>query len=212
LENGHNPALPGENQSPWLAWEELFAGLPTPPLVTPLLPKADAGQLRQAPGSAQWTEENINHLDGITNSALTPSPGHVPMAIAQRAATQYTAVANPGLVNGSQNPWQSEALDDPWEEKTLNPPRINQPRGTRQLNSVGEVIRNPRQEQELETAFDWIEAQVQSLGYDKHILVWCLEWLDRLVYWLEQGIEKVWHWLRQKFGQAESSSLGKLPD
>ena len=41
--------------------------------------------------------------------------------------------------------------------------------------------------------FNWIETQAQSLGYDKHILVWCLEWLDRLVYWLEKGAEKIWY-------------------
>jgi hypothetical protein len=100
---------------------------------------------------------------------------------------------------------QSGILMDPWEEKDLNSIPITETpkqRHPRQLNSTKNIIPNPREFQELETAFDWIEAQAQSLGYDKHILVWCLEWLDRLVYWLEQGLAKIWHWLRQIFTTA----------
>lgn len=207
LENGHSPALPGENQSPWLAWEDLFSGLPTPPLVTPLLPKVSADQSDQANGSEPWTEESLETPHCPSNFSLAHSPRNVPMVIPQRYATRCAAGANPVLVDNHQSSWRSGIVDDPWQERSLEYPRTNRPRknSPRQLNSTKEIIRNPRQEQDLETAFDWIEAKAQSLGYDKHILVWCLEWLDRLVYWLEQGIEKIWHWLQKIFGEAEST-------
>lgn len=196
LENGHNSALPEKNQSPWLAWEDLFSGLPMPPLATPLLPQAISGD--QSEHSLPWTEENLGDVHSPDNFSLTYSPRNVPMEI--------SAEGNHSL--GRNLHAQSGILMDPWEENGLNMIPITETpkqRHPRQLNSTKNIIPNPREFQELETAFDWIEAQAQSLGYDKHILVWCLEWLDRLVYWLEQSLAKIWHWLQQIFTTAESA-------
>ena len=44
----------------------------------------------------------------------------------------------------------------------------------------------------LDTAFDWVEADVSASGYIKHPLEKILEWLDKLIFWLEQLWEKLW--------------------
>jgi hypothetical protein len=44
----------------------------------------------------------------------------------------------------------------------------------------------------LETAFDWLEAEVTSAGYVKHPLEQILELLDRFILWLEQLLAKFW--------------------
>jgi hypothetical protein len=48
-----------------------------------------------------------------------------------------------------------------------------------------------------EHAPDWIETQATPTGYVKHPLEHILEWLDRLILWLEDAIANLWHWLRQ---------------
>ena len=202
---GNNPALPGENSSPWLAWEELFADLPMPAMVTPLLGQGN-GQPAGINVPGQWTEESIENPHNFAlvpgNNSPAIAPGH---RSRKRPSRKQSALVNsvfpgtPGMV--AQDPWLEEdwALDE-LEEKVVSAQGEIKPQG-KLLHSTGKMTNQRRSPQELETAFDWIETQAQSLGYDKHVLVWCLEWLDRLVYGLEQLLEKVWQWLRQKFGQ-----------
>ncbi|MBE9240399.1 hypothetical protein [Synechocystis salina] len=204
-EGVNNPALPGEHQSPWLAWEELFADLPMPAIVMPLLDQSSGTSAVISGGEhGQWTEETIENSH---NFALSVA-GKNPQAIApsrrrsKRPGRKKSALVNsvspgaPGMV--VQDPW----LEEDWglDEKVLSDQGEIKLKG-KLLHSSGQMANQRRSPQDLETAFDWIETQAQSLGYDKHVLVWCLEWLDRLVYGLEQLLEKVWQWLRQKFGQ-----------
>lgn len=46
---------------------------------------------------------------------------------------------------------------------------------------------------------DWIETQAKSTGYVKHPLVYILEWLDRLIHWLEEWGVKFYKFVRKKF-------------
>ncbi|AIE73954.1 MULTISPECIES: hypothetical protein [unclassified Synechocystis] len=206
-EQGNNPALPGENASPWLTWEDLFADLPMPAMVTPLLGQGN-GPSMEASTIEQWTEESIENPNNFALSVPGNNPDHLSPAIApnrrgrKRPSRKKSALVNSvsphAAVKMVQDPW----LDEDWalDEKALSDQGEIKPKG-KLLQSTGQIASQRRSPQELETAFDWIETQAQSLGYDKHILVWCLEWLDRLVYGLEQLLEKVWHWLRQKLGR-----------
>ena len=51
-------------------------------------------------------------------------------------------------------------------------------------------------DESLETAFDWLEAEVKPVGYIKHPLEMVLEWLDRLILWLEEWATRIWRWLQ----------------
>ncbi|AGF52279.1 sll1858 [Synechocystis sp. PCC 6803] len=204
-EGGNNPVLPGENSSPWLAWEELFADLPMPAMVTPLLGQGN-GSATTAHTVEQWTEESIENphnfalVPGNNSPAIAPNRrGRKHPGRKQSALVNSVFPSPPGMV--AQDPWLEEdwALDE-LEEKVVSAQGETKPQG-KSLHSTGQMAHQRRSPQELETAFDWIETQAQSLGYDKHVLVWCLEWLDRLVYGLEQLLGKIWQWLRQKFGQ-----------
>ncbi|QUS59647.1 hypothetical protein [Synechocystis sp. PCC 7338] len=203
-EGENKPVLPGENSSSWLAWEELFADLPMPAMVTPLLGQGN-GATTGAHAVEQWTEESIENPH---NFALSVPGNHSPAIDApshrrsKHPGRKKSALVNsvspgvPGMV--VQDPW----LEEDWglDEKVLSDQGEIKPKG-QFLHSTGPMAKQQRSPQEVETAFDWIETQAQSLGYDRHVLVWCLEWLDRLVYGLEQLLAKVWQWLRQKFGQ-----------
>ncbi|GBF80662.1 hypothetical protein [Aphanothece sacrum] len=45
---------------------------------------------------------------------------------------------------------------------------------------------------------DWIETKAKSTGYVKHPLVYILEWLDRLIHWLEEWGVKFYKFVRKK--------------
>ncbi|ACK66490.1 hypothetical protein PCC8801_2481 [Rippkaea orientalis PCC 8801] len=44
---------------------------------------------------------------------------------------------------------------------------------------------------------DWIETKAKSTGYVKHPLVHILEWLDRIILWVEEWVVKCWNWLQK---------------
>lgn len=122
-------------------------------------------------------------------------------------AATMTVSASVPTVPAANRPQATAMSADPWDENwledsiPLTPSRPPLP-STSNLTTSG---RSPT----LETAFDWIETQAKPVGYDKHILVWCLEWLDRLAYWLETAIGRLWQWLRQRLGYPQNSSLSK---
>ena len=201
-----SPALNGDRnpQNLWLQWEELFAKLPKPPLTQPLLPINTP---------SEWAEEGINAADHwirpttpsqniSANQSLIPAPAQA-LNFQKNPSTSVVAIPqNPSL--------PTSTVTDPWDESILEnfTTPISSPRSPRRLPSSKEMVR-AAQPEELETAFDWIETQAKAVGYDKHILVWCLELLDRLAYWLEVGIGRIWQWLRQRFGHPQNSSLTK---
>jgi len=46
-------------------------------------------------------------------------------------------------------------------------------------------------------ASDWIEAVVVPVGYVKHPLERVLEWVDRLMFWLEEATIATGRWLKR---------------
>lgn len=53
-----------------------------------------------------------------------------------------------------------------------------------------------QQTTEVEAKPDWIETQAQTIGYEKHPLEQILEWLDRIILWLEDIFVKISLFLR----------------
>jgi hypothetical protein len=188
-----------------LRWDELFAKFPQPPLTQPLFPI-------NAP--SEWAEEGINgteHWIRPTTVFQNPSPNQslIPapvQALNFRQKTTATSV----IPTSAKQSLPTSTVADPWDESFLADSTVATPlpRSPRKLPSSKEMVRT-NQSEELEAAFDWIETQAKAVGYDKHILVWCLEWLDRLAYWLERGIGRLWQWLRQRFGHPQNTSLTK---
>nr|MCU0536337.1 hypothetical protein [Hydrococcus sp. Prado102] len=62
-----------------------------------------------------------------------------------------------------------------------------------------QLARSHPTERSLEVDPDWIETNATPVGYVKHPLVRVLEWLDRVILWLEDILVKFWRWLRKRF-------------
>ncbi|MFM1842036.1 MAG: hypothetical protein RLZZ490_772, partial [Cyanobacteriota bacterium] len=197
-----------DSPSPWLQWEDLFAELPQPPLSQPLLSTATAHR-NVSLSEIAWTEETINATDHWHGSAQPVSPITPEQALV-RASSQALKVHQSTTAAMTANPVQGQTLSaatvaDPWDEVWVESPSPFSP-SPRKLSST-KAMAVAAQTQALETAFDWIETSAKTLGYDKHILVWCLEWLDRLVYWLEVALGRIWHWLKHWLKLKEGTAL-----
>ena len=98
-----------------------------------------------------------------------------------------------------------------WESLRNRLQRLKAVRFLRTRNKSSDQITNPQQTDHsdlesnnqaisprwdlrdpLDTAFDWVEADVTASGYIKHPLEKILEWLDSFILWLEQLWEKLW--------------------
>ncbi|MEB3228709.1 MAG: hypothetical protein VKJ27_10035 [Synechocystis sp.] len=143
----------------------------------------------------------------LAQPLLSPPP---PPSAQELVPTQIPAMTAPptAAVNVTPAPhaafsrWSPVA--DPWEdyfgEGSMVSPKLPDTKG---------MTVSPQSPTGLETAFDWIETSAKAMGYDKHILVWCLEWLDRLIYHLEVAIGRLWQWLKGRLGWPQNSSLSK---
>ena len=64
-------------------------------------------------------------------------------------------------------------------------------------SNKGEILdQQYQQTTEVEAKPDWIETQAQTIGYEKHPLEQILEWLDRVMLWLEDIFVKIGLFLR----------------
>ena len=60
--------------------------------------------------------------------------------------------------------------------------------------SAGEI--NHTQSTQINPAPDWIETNATVMGYVKHPLEQLLQWLDRVMLWLEDVLIAVWRWVQ----------------
>lgn len=59
-------------------------------------------------------------------------------------------------------------------------------------SNKGEILHQQyRQTTQVEAKPDWIETQARTIGYEKHPLEQILEWLDRVMLWLEDIFVKI---------------------
>ncbi|MBW4631382.1 MAG: hypothetical protein KME30_05620 [Iphinoe sp. HA4291-MV1] len=55
----------------------------------------------------------------------------------------------------------------------------------------GKIFHQQRKTTQVEAKPDWIETQAQTIGYEKHPVEQVLEWLDRVMLWLEDMFVKI---------------------
>jgi hypothetical protein len=202
-----SPLTEGDDNTatPWLPWDELFAELPPPTPSQPLLATTTSHHPVALSDEDPWTEETLNLSQP---RRLSPQATHYPYPSKRLVPTPaITAPTTAAVTNTpTQNPrFPSESpVTDPWEDYFTGiptmPPKLPGTKG---------MAVSPQSPTGLETAFDWIETSAKTMGYDKHILVWCLEWLDRLIYHLEVAIGRLWQWLKGRLGWPQNSSLSK---
>ena len=65
-----------------------------------------------------------------------------------------------------------------------------------QAKSAKEYSQFCSQDTQHEAAAAWIETDATVIGYVKHPLEQLLEWLDRIMVWLEEVLMIVWRWMR----------------
>jgi len=164
------------------------------PSSTPHSPTLDGDPSPQSPW-LQWEELFTQPLPPLTQPLLSSTRAMVQAPV--------SAMTNPSR----EKSLSTVTVADPWDESFVESFPISAPSPRILTSSQKLTVSVPQPD--LETAFDWIETSAKAVGYDKHILVWCLEWLDRLVYWLEVGIGRLWQWLRQRLGFPQNSSLSK---
>lgn len=109
-------------------------------------------------------------------------PDTLPPQLPGVAPVSLPSKKNSGVTTVSSHPLSLSA-------KTLNP--LSQ-------SAAHAVTQSSSEDYEIETAYDWIETEAKSVGYVKHPLERILEWLDKLILWVEETILKVWKWLRSR--------------
>ncbi|EAW34455.1 hypothetical protein [Lyngbya sp. PCC 8106] len=45
---------------------------------------------------------------------------------------------------------------------------------------------------------EYLSAEATAVGYVKHPLEQVLEWLDRVLFWIEEGVIRAWEWIKQR--------------
>jgi hypothetical protein len=63
-------------------------------------------------------------------------------------------------------------------------------------SNKAESVHQQRKTTQVEPKPDWIETKAQTIGYEKHPLEQILEWLDRVMLWLEDIFVKIGLFLR----------------
>ncbi len=191
------PTLTGDRspEKPWLQWQDLFA--PRPPLSDPLTPRR-----------TEWSEETLTVADLLPPQPQSASASQTPALLSPPSSAMVSKT--PGNLQtssrGVAKAQPSYTTQDPWDETELEPLWSSSPLPPAAVTTG--LTPQPTQPH-LETAFDWIETQARTIGHEKHILVWCLEKLDTLIYWLEEAGKWIWQKFQQVFHPFRSGSLTK---
>jgi hypothetical protein len=63
--------------------------------------------------------------------------------------------------------------------------------------AISTELEQPVTTSQTEDEPEWIETQVTTVEYVKHPLEKMLEWLDRLMFWIEEQVLRLWNWVKQ---------------
>ena len=129
----------------------------------------------------------------ITHPSHQPRTDNTALPSEQHSSSHQNRSAWESLRNRLQ---QLKAVRSLRRRSQHNDNKTNpQKRDLSNQDSMNQVVSSPTvwdSRDPLETAFDWVEADVTAHGYIKHPLEKILEWLDSLILWLEQLWEKLW--------------------
>lgn len=205
------PTSPGLTEN-WLDWQDLF-----PPQSPPrtLSSHSDTTVITDDTASSDWSEVSLTAADLFPQRLTPPSPQSSALELATPKTTSAVRAPKNGAIAFSPStdlaasPQLFPATNDPWDEDWLDSQWVSHlQRQTEKapLPSSSDLAPHAaaKSHSQLETAFDWIETQARTLGHEKHLLVWCLELLDTVIYGIEEAGKWVWQRLQRLLGNLRS--------
>ncbi|MBW4625725.1 MAG: hypothetical protein KME49_09530 [Brasilonema octagenarum HA4186-MV1] len=189
--------LPSENiADPWLTMDDLFGDLHE---VTEVVNEQQfLVTSSESPKSALAAspEEKISS----PKSFLPASPD---VKITRQIHLKYLSVLSQAkeLIQNSKSALQASYANKIWKSSSSSHSPIFQSETQSNLikDKKGEILYQQQQTTQVEAKPDWIEAQAQTIGYEKHPLEQVLEWLDQIMLWLEDIFVRIGLFLRRLF-------------
>ncbi|AFZ35729.1 hypothetical protein Sta7437_2180 [Stanieria cyanosphaera PCC 7437] len=177
-------------EDPWLLWEDLFSSIES---IT------DAQD--------NWTSKEIEkHNTSQDTQSLTstsnPNLKKLPAVSATSKSKKFKQPSKTQVSLNFKRQKSSQALRvNPNKSKQIITSKNQSIASGDITNKVGEMIPNVynSQNQQIETAPEWLETDATTVGYVKHPLERLLEWLDLIMLWIENLWAKIWEKLKLKF-------------
>ncbi|BAU64168.1 hypothetical protein STA3757_15390 [Stanieria sp. NIES-3757] len=172
-------------EDPWLSWDDLFSSLET------------ATDAQSNLASKEIENENFSPNTQSLTSSSNPNLEKLPAASAQANTFKQSSQAQILLNFKLQKSSQALKVKHKKSKQIIN--NKNQSIASfDNSNESGEMIVNvaTSQNQQIETAPEWLETEATTVGYVKHPLERLLEWLDLIMLWVENLWAKIWKKLK----------------
>ncbi|QDL11356.1 hypothetical protein DP113_28680 [Brasilonema octagenarum UFV-E1] len=192
-----SPDLPSENiADPWLTMDDLFGDLHE---VTEVVNEQQfLVTSSESPKSALPASPDVKISS--PKSSLPASPD---VKITRQINLKYLSVLSQAkqLIQNSKSALQASYANKVWKSSSSSHSPISQSETESNLikDKKGEILYQQQQTTQVEAKPDWIEAQAQTIGYEKHPLEQVLEWLDQIMLWLEDIFVRIGLFLRRLF-------------
>ncbi|NMF67306.1 hypothetical protein [Brasilonema octagenarum] len=189
--------LPSENiADPWLTMDDLFGDLHE---VTEVVNEQQfLVTSSESPKSALPASPDVKISS--PKSSLPASPD---VKITRQIHLKYLSVLSQAkeLIQNSKSALQASYANKIWKSSSSSHSPIFQSETQSNLikDKKGEILYQQQQTTQVEAKPDWIEAQAQTIGYEKHPLEQVLEWLDQIMLWLEDIFVRIGLFLRRLF-------------
>ncbi|MBE9117787.1 hypothetical protein IQ249_17960 [Lusitaniella coriacea LEGE 07157] len=172
-----SPNFP-QQEDPWLSWKDLFDGWAT-----------------------DEEEEELETIEAeLTPPQLPSAPATPPLkTVLQEQNKPHSSIGNARSrkkpTEKSEASSRSSIRLKPISTKS-NRPIPSSHRKTKR-NQANRQLASRRKES-LESVSEWIDTEATPVGYVKHPLEQILEWLDRIMLWVEELILAAWRWIYRR--------------
>lgn len=168
-------------EDPWLSWEDLFSSL------------EPATNAQDNLASKDIENENFSPNTQSLTSSSNPNLEKLPAASA-KANTFKQSPHTQVLLNFKQQKSDQALKINRKKSKPIITNKNPSIASVDTSNEAGEMIANvaTSQNQQIETAPEWLETEATTVGYVKHPLERLLEWLDLIMLGIENLWAKIW--------------------
>ncbi|GAB4242847.1 MAG: hypothetical protein Kow0049_32240 [Stanieria sp.] len=175
-------------EDPWLSWEDLFSSLESTTDVQVNLATKEIKNSNFTQNTKSLTSTDNRNLEKL------PAASSAPNTFKQSSQAQI-------LLNFKQQKSSQALRINRKKSKQIVINKIKSTASVDHTNKTGEMIANVSnsQNQQIETAPEWLETNATTVGYVKHPLERLLEWLDLIMLWIENLWAKIWEKLKLKF-------------
>lgn len=157
--------------------------------------------------------ETTRIVESLEQSAPTPQINEQPTADKLLQSQQSTAIVKSAnsTPSVSQIPTTRKILSSrrPQRKKSLTPISLfgtskiqDTHRASNEFSKQLDNMNISGNDDEFDLFTDWIEINASTVSYEKHPLEQLLEWLDKLMAWLEaklvKGIKFIWNWWKSR--------------